>query len=213
MTSKRATAQEGPIETGGLAATGLRAVFSCIACAAAFTPPTPPFASVRTGEIGNSRSGTWVTISGLIGLPCAILKRDCSAEATFPLWLASSASARQEGFPPAFTIASPRSTEGEAMVKAGGRVTVHAQQSSAEESRVGAPTSPPRRGFPTPPAWPQCSWDADKRDLKAGFFSLRSNSAISCTPKKIFNTPSVIVGRTATRSPRNALPNGNALPL
>src|SRR5271157_2656736 len=95
----------------------------------------------------------------------------------------------------------------------GGRVTVHAQQSSAEESRVGAPTSPPRRGFPTPPAWPQCSWDADKRDLKAGFFSLRSNSAISCTPKKIFNTPSVIVGRTATRSPRNALPSGNALPL
>src|SRR5208337_3015793 len=59
------------------------------------------FSPVRTGEIGNSRSGTWVTVSGLIGLPCAILKRDCSAEATFPLWLASSAPARQEGFPTA----------------------------------------------------------------------------------------------------------------
>src|SRR5208337_2826758 len=60
-----------------------------------------PGTVVRTGEIGNSRSGTWVTVSGLIGLPCAILKRDCSAEATFPLWLASSAPARQEGFPTA----------------------------------------------------------------------------------------------------------------
>jgi len=60
-------------------------------------PPSPqPSPAVRTGEKGNSRSGTWVTVSGLIGLPCAILKRDCSAEATFPLWLASSAPARQE---------------------------------------------------------------------------------------------------------------------
>jgi hypothetical protein len=32
-----------------------------------------------------------------------------------------SAPARQEGLPPAFTIASPRSIEDEAMVKAGGR--------------------------------------------------------------------------------------------
>jgi len=32
-----------------------------------------------------------------------------------------SAPARQEGFPPAFAIASPRSSEGEAMAKAGGK--------------------------------------------------------------------------------------------
>jgi hypothetical protein len=41
---------------------------------------------------------------------------------------------------------------------------------------------------------------------------LRSNSAISCTPKKIFIIPSVVVGRTATRSPRNALPRGTSWP-
>jgi hypothetical protein len=32
-----------------------------------------------------------------------------------------SAPARQEGIPPTFTIASPSSSEGEAMVKAGGK--------------------------------------------------------------------------------------------
>jgi len=84
--------------------------------------------------MGNSRSGTWVTVTGFIGLACATLERDTSAEATFPIWLVSSAPARQEGFPPAFTIAPPRSTEGEAMAKAGGKETVHAQESFAEEA-------------------------------------------------------------------------------
>ena len=59
----------------------------------------PPLQSVRTGNIGNSRSGTWVTVTGFIGLPFGTLEWDASVKAAFPLWLASSAPARQEGFP------------------------------------------------------------------------------------------------------------------
>jgi len=40
-----------------------------------------PLSSVWTGVIGNSRSGTWVTVSRFIGLPHATLERGSSAEA------------------------------------------------------------------------------------------------------------------------------------
>jgi len=71
------------------------------------------------------------------------------------------------------------------------------------------------RGEPLPTIEPSLNGSSGSAILAhslAPANTLRSNSATSCTPKKTFNRPSVVVGRTATRSPRNALPSGNWLP-
>jgi hypothetical protein len=150
---------------------------------------------------------------GFIGLPWARVERKTSAVATFSDLAGELGSGSTGGFPPTFTIAAPRSTEGEAMAKAGGKENIHAQESLGEQASVGAPIFPPCGTFSAPLGCRVGSCAVNKLGFNAGFSSLQSNEEISWIPKKIIMTPSVVAGRTATRSPRNALPSGNALPL
>jgi hypothetical protein len=78
---------------------------------------------------------------GFIGLPWARVERKTSAVATFSDLAGELGSGSTGGFPPTFTIAAPRSTEGEAMAKAGGKENIHAQESLGEQASVGAPMS------------------------------------------------------------------------